>query len=362
MNTNRYILAVLTAAAGLLAGCDAGGAHAERWQVRARFADDAGALRVTVYGDLYEQLPHYEAAPALEYFLYGPSDFGQAVLRNPQGLTVAGDRLIVADQGYPGVLGIELKTGRKLFRHDPDHPPQCPVDVAVDDADNIYVADTSFHAVLVYDAEGDYVGQLVPDGERAFRPVSLLIADGLLYVGDAGGRCVQLFDLGQRLWLAPLNTSLDQQGIIAPTGLAMDEAGTLLVGDGLQGCVFRLAKDGQWLPPIGRRGRLAGQFIRPKQLAVAQGYVFVADAGRQSLQVFDRQGEYITEIYGASEWAGWTLPTRVTVLPNEVITSMAGEDDALPVHDLWLLVSDTMGPVSLTVLGVDVPSGQGGQP
>jgi DNA-binding beta-propeller fold protein YncE len=106
--------------------------------------------------------------------------------------------------------------------------------------------------------------------------------------------------------------------IVAPTGLAMTDEGVLLVADALQGVVHRLDREGNALQPIGRRGRGAGEFVRPLHVAVAaDGAIAVADAGRQTVALFDARGEFMFE---SPDQAGsetvFTLPAGLAFVPD----------------------------------------------
>lgn len=309
-------------------------------------------------------LPHFDVTPALQMFLYGPSDYGKAALRNPQGMALRENVLYVCDQGWPDVVTIDLATGRRLPFTNIDHRPRCPVDVATDGT-CVYVADTTMRCVLVYDLRGRLLRELAPsaDPNRTFRPASVLVHEGILFAGNIADRRVERFDLNACQWLAPIVPPRDPKPLVAPAGLDILPDGTLLIVDAVQGHVLRLARDGQWLEPLGRPGRRPGEFVRPKQVAhTPSGLILVADAGRQSILVFDAEGRHLMELHetdgslpsGAKPgWRGFTLPMGVLSLPSDDVGSIAsrlGQD--AQAADEYVLVSDELGAPSLTLVGL----------
>ena len=316
--------------------------------------------RVVVYGGLADVLPRYDATPALERFLYGPNDAGKTALCNPQGMAMLADRLLVCDQGQAAVLAIRLTDGQSRPWTDARHPPRCPVDVTVCEEGRVYVADTELRAVLVYDAGGRFVEKLAPTGSPTprFRPCAVLAHGGVLYVGNSAERRVDRWRIADRRWLAPLLAPEGEPALIAPTGLARTADGVLLIADAVQGTVHRVAADGRWLRPLGTRGGGVGEFLRPKQVCcAASGLTLVADAGRRSVLVFDRNGQYIAEVRGQPDgWPGWTLPMGLVAVQTRHVPGLArlAESGTDRRPDECVIVSDSLGAPSLTILGINL--------
>ena len=72
------------------------------------------------------------------------------------------------------------------------------VDIAVDDAGNIYVSDDQNNQIKVYDPSGTYVASIGSFGAepgQLIEPGSLAWGDGLLYVADWGNQRLQVFSV-----------------------------------------------------------------------------------------------------------------------------------------------------------------------
>lgn len=347
------------------AGCAGKGPVVPAWRAKAVFGEDQDSAQIEVFGNLAQFVPRFNPTPKLDQFLYGPSAPPGLMIRNAQGIAMLNHLLLVCDQGYPAVVGIDLSTGRSKEWQDIDHRPRCPIAILVGTDGRVYVADTTLRAVLVYGPTGCFVEQLAPSENpaRSFRPGSLAMRDGVLYIGNLGDHRVDRYDLASRGWLDPLPSSVDGPPIVSPTGLAFTSEGTLLIADAVQARIFRMGADGRWQTPIGGPGRLPGQFIRPKQVACTpSGLICVTDAGRQSLFVFDAKGAYLAEVHEREkEWRGLTLPSSVLALPSDGLNMLMpeGRPTPQPYSAEWIIVSDTLDAVSLNLFGVRLPHGGG---
>lgn len=321
----------------------------------AAWPDAASSPRVELAGDLLRALPPWDPVSPLERFLYGPDAAPPPRLRNPQGLAwLDADTLLVCDQGFPTVVAVEIPSGRIHAWAEHGRAPRCPVAIACDEAGRVYVADTTRGAVLVYKADGQWEGMLAPeDGER-FRPAGLAVREGVLYVSDPATRSVRRYSLVEDEWKAPLRPPAYAPAMVAPVGLCFDTQGRLLVADAVVGVVHRVDAGGRWEEPIGSPGRGPGQLVRPRDVACdGQGRIWVADVGRQSVLLYDAEGRWWVETEPAGRWGGFVFPAGVVVADGEAAKALARRmPERLADAAGVVIVSDAMGPVSLTVLAV----------
>ena len=123
------------------------------------------------------------------------------VLKTPQHLTTdSQQRIIISDPGVPAIHVLDAK-GKSSFSilGGPGRRLQSPAGVAVDQEDNIYVADSELGMILVYDPHGQflrYIGNF--HGERMYQGPSGIAIDrkaGHLYLVDSPRHLVLLLDL-----------------------------------------------------------------------------------------------------------------------------------------------------------------------
>lgn len=350
-------LCLLLAGVPTFTGCSDAARGPSGWSGPLTVRGSSG-VRAVVYGNLAEMLPTIDVDPTLRTIIFGPEDTRPTPLRNPQGMTAGGAVLLVCDQGWPDVVAVSLASGRIWGWAGQDHRPRCPVDAAIDADGRVYVADTTLGSIAAYDIEGKFL-EVLPSPGGGFRPASILVSGTTLYAGDIRGHTVRRFDLASRSWLAPLAPPATQKPIVAPTGLAMTDAGVLLVADAVQGQVARVDASGQWLAPIGKPGRQTGEFVRPKQVCIVAGVIAVTDAGRQSVMLFETSGKFLTEVHEQSGWSGFALPTGMVALSGaskEAIEALI-DRQGWSRSDGYLVVSDSLGGAGLTLIGVDAGRG-----
>lgn len=257
---------------------------------------------------------------------------GSGGLLRPNGVAVAPDgSLYVMDRGNYRVAHISAQ-GEIL-----DSFGQLGVgpediyggwDIELDGAGNIYICNLvvgeegssrSHDGVKVFTPEGRLVqelgGQDYGEGEEAETPYSLDIdMQGRVYVGGFDSNRVRIFHPGGEL----LATLFGEQGVedgqfngIVDVAVD-DQRGLLYVTDQFNSRVqqFELVEDGsggltaRHRLSFGEYGREAGQFAYPQNILVddGSGRVYVGDMGNRRVQIFDPEGQYLSELAAPEDW------------------------------------------------------------
>ena len=219
-------------------------------------------------------------------------------------------------------------------------------DVAVDAQDRVYVFGRGEHPMIVFEADGCLVTSW---GEGLFtRPHGLTFGpDGNLYCADDNGHCILkctpqgevLSTIGVPGKPAP---RLSGKPFNQPTKVAFDpQTGDMYVADGYGNArVHKYGPDGQHLFSWGDFGTDPGEFNLVHSICTdAAGNVYVADRENHRVQVFEPDGDYITQwnnlhrpcglhIVGDLAYIG-QLPTHLAV--NADYPNLGG---CVSIHDL----------------------------
>ncbi|MBZ5722790.1 MAG: hypothetical protein LAO03_20820 [Acidobacteriia bacterium] len=273
---------------------------------------------------------------ALVTFAYGR----ERALQAPTHVTTdSKQRLIIADPGLPAVHVLDL-TGKNSFRiaGGPQHRMRMPNGVAVDAADNIYVADAKRGIILVYDPQGRflrYIGSF--RGESMFQsplgialdrkaghlyvldppvhqlvmldlegrvlkrignkrsqenraldyPTEIAMGNDQLLILDAAGSRIQVFDLECNFLKAFTIWTASDPPLVTEMGLALDSSSNIYVSN-LGGSTVRIYdRDGQVRGVLGRQGVGTEDFNAPSGVWIdPTDRIYVADTKNSRVQVF----------------------------------------------------------------------------
>ena len=176
------------------------------------------------------------------------------------------------------------------------------VDVAVDGQDRVYLFCRGDQPVMVFEQDGHFIRSW---GSGLFtRPHGITIDEtGILYCADDDGHWIGHFTEEGEL-LGSIGTR--NQGAVAqsgdpfnrPTKVAFDpKTKDLYIADGYGNArIHKFSAEGEYLFSWGAYGTDPGQFNLPHSVCTdSNGKVYVADRENHRIQIFDDQGNYITQ-------------------------------------------------------------------
>jgi DNA-binding beta-propeller fold protein YncE len=228
-------------------------------------------------------------------------------------------RIIVSDPGAALIHIFDFDHGKyEKLVGGPNNSFKSPIGVAVDNNDNIYVADSELGMVLVFDSHGKfrrYIGNL--KGEGFFkRPTGIAVdaPNNRVYVTDTLHDAVYYADLQGNI-LGHFGSRGSGQGEFNyPTELVLQNR-ELFVVDAMNFRVQFLDEKGRYLGSFGQVGPETGHLWRTKGLAMDnEGHFYVADAMLNVVQVFDREGTLLYYFGQQGEQLGeFNFPSGVFV-------------------------------------------------
>jgi len=174
-------------------------------------------------------------------------------------------------------------------------------DVAVDADDNVYAFNRGDHPMIVFDREGNFLKSWGEDVFKRAHGVTLG-PDGNLWCADDGDHTIRkctpdgevLVTMGTPNQPAPYQSG---DPFNRPTKVAFDPQGGLYISDGYGNAkVHRYSADGKHLFSWGDYGNDPGEFNLVHSVCTdKEGRVYVADRENHRVQVFDPNGNYLTQ-------------------------------------------------------------------
>jgi DNA-binding beta-propeller fold protein YncE len=207
--------------------------------------------------------------------------------------------------------------------------------LSIDSQDRVYILSRSAHPVMVFDREGNL---LTSWGEGFFKRAhgTCVGPDGAVYCTDDKDHTVRKFTPEGNLLQVlgskdqPSDTGYVQQPRLAeslatirrggppfnrPTGVALSSSGEIYVSDGYGNArVHKFTPDGTLLFSWGEPGDAPSQFRLPHSIWVdKQERVWVVDRENNRIQIFNAQGEFLTQ------WTDLSRPTDIFIDDEETV-------------------------------------------
>ncbi|MFH0809025.1 MAG: NHL repeat-containing protein [Pseudomonadota bacterium] len=191
----------------------------------------------------------------------------------------------------------------------------CPASVAVDEAGNVYVAQSPGRGVnngriTILDACLRPSRQVFFSGfpkAESFSPQRIAVMkDGRIVVTGSGVRGAVVMEPNGKQWLLDPTANYSEE---APnySDVSVDDYGNLYLISEELGCIYVFNPQLQEIRHFGMKGGSAGKLSRPQGIApdVRRGLFYVIDYMRHSLSVFGADGKYVAEFGGLGLGPGW---------------------------------------------------------
>ena len=270
-------------------------------------------------------------------------------LSKPYAVAVHKGRVFVSDSAERFIKVFDVPESRYFTIGDSDEGALAkPLGLDVDRAGNVYVADVSVKAVMIYTRDGKFLRK-IPLAKMVDRLSSVSVdkAGTRVYVVDIGGvgsemHRIRVFDAINGEHLFDFGKRGDKGGEFnLPRDIVVGNEGRLYVVDGGNFRVQIFDAKGKYLQSFGTVGKQMGSFARPKEIAAdAEGNVYVVDSAFGNFQIFNPEGELLMFVGDRSETDGpgrYMLPSGITV----------DEDGRVYVVDQWFRKVDVYRPYSL---------------
>lgn len=178
----------------------------------------------------------------------------------------------------------------------PDSDAGKPVGITVHPDGRLFIADTHYHRVMVYDRNGQFLTSFgcegMGDGEFSLPTDVAIDAKGFVYVGEyyENDRITKWTSDLQfvKVLSPPLVAGMP---LVRPTGLIIDDEQTLWFADSCHHRLVRMSLEGAVLTVFGTLGREPGQMRYPYDISLSSDRtLLVCEYGGDRLQWFSKDG------------------------------------------------------------------------
>jgi len=194
--------------------------------------------------------------------------------------------------------------------------------VACDSQGRVYVYSRSEHPLVIFDRDGNFLASW---GEGILKDAHgiYIDADDNVYCTERNTHCIRQFNregaLVMTLGIPDQPATQDGDPFNLPTDLAIASTGELFVSDGYGNArVHKFSSDGSLIQSWGEHGSEPGQFALSHCVRIDKNdRVWVCDRTNDRIQIFDTDGNFLTE------WTGLSKPDTIYFDPNEEVVYLA---------------------------------------
>ena len=171
----------------------------------------------------------------------------------------------------------------------------CPTGIAFDSHGNIVVVDNNNSRLQVFDRNGNFLSKFGKYGSRdnQFKfPEGLSVnGNGDIIVSDRGNKLIKIFSSSGK-YLRKFGGA----GSLVEPYHCIQHGQYFIVSDYGDDSVKMFDLGGKFISKFGKRGERDGQFNRPRYLSVdKEGLLMVCDSYNHRVQVFELSGKFVTK-------------------------------------------------------------------
>jgi len=271
------------------------------------------------------------SAPTAPLLAFGRTGMGPGEFSYPRAAVLGSDELVRIVDKAARIQSYSLDGGFLRDWKTPEMQAGMPTGLGADNEGRIYVADTHYARVLIYDSQGRLLEKFGSFGTGPGQfglPTDVAVArDGCLYVSEYGVNDRVSKFTPQHEWLFSFGgKDAGQAALRRPQSLLVAPDDTVWVADACNHRICHFDAAGRFLGSIGKPGRGSGELRFPYGLdRLSDGSFVVAEFGNNRVQRFDSSGRSLG-VWGtpgrgpgqlAYPWAVAALPAdRVLIVDS----------------------------------------------
>ena len=257
----------------------------------------------------------YGYAQSLEHVL----TFGDGNLNTPKGIAINGTELFVAtDSGTIEIWDINGTFVRQFSTRGPSDDFSNPSGVTTNGT-HFFVTTGTF-GLNIFDIDGNHVKKFGVSGNGTVGNPNAIATNGThLFVANTGTHRILIFDhdgnyVAQFAGTGPGHNGLGNGAgeFNFPNGLTINST-HLFVADSENDRVQIFDHDGNYVSQFGSEGTGDGEFDYPRAITTTSAHIFVTDRDNDRVQVFDHDGNYVSQFGSEGNGTGeFDSPNGIT--------------------------------------------------
>ena len=266
-------------------------------------------------------LKPFQVKPVLSF---GEEGWGGGMFHYPYGVAVNDrDEIVVADQCNHRVQVFDSNgTFLRSFGHKGENSGEFknPTGITIDKDRNILVSECYNHRVQILSWEGRHLGSFGSKGNLdslLLNPWGLSLGTtGNVIVADRGNKLIKIFTPDGRFVM-----KIGGQGSFSLPVHCVQFGEYFIVSDSTEHCIKVFNREGHFQYKFGEKGEGDGEFNYPRFLSVTQSkHLLVCDKVNHRIQVFELDGKFVGKFgTNGSKLGEFKGPFSVAVLSNDQI-------------------------------------------
>jgi DNA-binding beta-propeller fold protein YncE len=181
----------------------------------------------------------------------------------------------------------------------PDKQAGKPVGITVTRDGRVFVADTHYHRVIVYDRDGNELARFghagTADGQFLLPTDVAIDTRGFIYVSEYNGNDrVTKWTPDYAFDSVVVDGDIEGKPLRRPSAITIDDQDTLWIADACNHRILRFTLDGHLMSSFGQMGQSQGKMRYPYDITFdAHNRLIVCEYGNSRLQWFERSGESV---------------------------------------------------------------------
>ena len=263
----------------------------------------------------------FQVKPILSFGKYGSGD---GMFKDPMGVALNDrDEIVVADHGNHRVQVFDSNgTFLRSFGHRAENGGELknPTGIAIDKNRNVLVTENGNHRVQIFSWEGRHLGSFGGKGSldsQLLNPWGLsLDSTGNVIVADTGNKLIKIFTPHGKFV-----TKIGGKGSFSFPIHCVQCGEYFIVSDSNEHCIKVLNGEGHFQYKFGKEGEGDGEFNCPRFLSVTQSkHLLVCDRSNHRVQVFELDGKFVGKFgTNGNKLGEFNVPFSVAVLSNDQI-------------------------------------------